>query len=92
MKYSCSNRSLSRTRKRYPLPKPRRLRVEALEPRQMLHGADYGLAALPAEGEAVPVADFSLTDTNTTSPTSGQDVSPRDFLNQVSGWYFGSAL
>lgn len=34
------------------------------------------------------VADFSLPDTNPSSPTVGQSVSPRDYLEQVSGWYF----
>jgi len=35
--------------------------------------------------------DFSLTDVNPNSPTSGQAVSPRDYLEQVSAWYFGHA-
>jgi hypothetical protein len=35
------------------------------------------------------VADFHLTDVNPNSPTSGQSVSPRDYLEKVSGWYFG---
>ena len=35
------------------------------------------------------VADFSLIDVNTLSPTSGDPVSPRDYLCKVSGWYFG---
>ena len=34
------------------------------------------------------VVDFSLPDTNPSSPTVGQTVSPRDYLQQVSGWYF----
>lgn len=34
------------------------------------------------------VVDFSLPDTNPQSPTVGQTVSPRDYLQQVSGWYF----
>lgn len=36
-------------------------------------------------------ADFSLQDVNESSPTFGQVVSPRDYLEQVSGWYFGRA-
>ena len=40
-------------------------------------------------GEVVP--DFSLIDVNPASPTHGQPVSPRDYLQQVSGWYFGHA-
>ncbi len=35
------------------------------------------------------VPDFSLIDVNTTSPTYMQAVSPRQFMGQVSGWYFG---
>ncbi len=38
-------------------------------------------------GEVVP--DFSLRDENPASPTSGQQVSPRDFEGKVTGWYFG---
>ena len=34
------------------------------------------------------VVDFSLPDTNPSSPTVGQTISPRDYLQQVSGWYF----
>jgi hypothetical protein len=34
------------------------------------------------------VVDFSLPDTNPSSPTVGQTVSPRDYLQQISGWYF----
>ncbi len=71
---------------------PRNLGVESLEARQMLYGAAEWLAPVAAEGEGAPVADFSLDDVNATSPTSGQQVSPRDYMGQVSGWYFGSAL
>jgi len=35
------------------------------------------------------VSDFGLVDTNTLSATSGEPVSPRDYLCKVSGWYFG---
>jgi hypothetical protein len=35
--------------------------------------------------------DFSLFDVNTTSPTAGEQVSPRDHLRKVSAWYFGHA-
>jgi hypothetical protein len=34
------------------------------------------------------VADFSLPDQNPTSARSGQAISPRDYLGDVSGWYF----
>ena len=35
--------------------------------------------------------DFGLMDVNSTSSTYGQLVSPRDYLQQVSGWYFTHA-
>lgn len=38
--------------------------------------------------EAGLVADFSLPDQNPTSARSGQAISPRDHLGDVSGWYF----
>jgi len=44
--------------------------------------------APPIDGSA---PDFLLQDVNTTSPTFGNDVSPRDELGRVSAWYFGSA-
>jgi hypothetical protein len=43
-----------------------------------------------AEGE-LAYPDFSLVDTNVNSPTYGQDVSPSDYLGEVSAWYFGHA-
>ncbi|HNH46991.1 MAG TPA: hypothetical protein PKY30_08135 [Myxococcota bacterium] len=33
-------------------------------------------------------ADFLLADVNSASPRYGELVSPRDYLQQVSGWYF----
>jgi hypothetical protein len=42
-----------------------------------------------AVGDLVP--DFSVLDVNPASPTADQPVSPRDYLEQVSGWYFGHA-
>lgn len=43
----------------------------------------------PAPGQAAP--DFSLIDQNPNSATSGQAVSPRQYLHKVSAWYFGHA-
>lgn len=37
------------------------------------------------------VSDFELPDVNPNSATKGADVSPRDYLGQVSAWYFGHA-
>ncbi len=42
-----------------------------------------------AEGEGSPLPDFQLEDVNPASSTFGRDVSPRDYLSQVSAWYFG---
>ena len=69
----------------------RRLRLESLENRLLLHAGAMDRIAPMAEGEGGRVADFQLVDTNPTSATAGQTVSPRDFLGQVSGWYFGHA-
>jgi hypothetical protein len=38
-----------------------------------------------------PRADFALVDVSADSPRSGELVSPRDYLEAVSGWYFGHA-
>ena len=35
--------------------------------------------------------DFALVDQNPNSPRFGEVVSPRDYLEQVSGWYFTHA-
>ena len=37
------------------------------------------------------VPDFALADVNPTSATYQQAVSPRDYLQKVSAWYFGHA-
>ena len=42
-----------------------------------------------AEGEVTPIADFAIEDVNESSATFGTQVSPRDYLNSVSAWYFG---
>ena len=70
----------------------RRLGLERLDARQMLDGAGTAFAALGGEGESTAMADFALTDYNSTSPTYQHPVSPRDYLEQVSGWYLGSAF
>ena len=41
--------------------------------------------------EAASVADFRLLDVNSNSVRSKSLVSPRDYLLQVSGYYFGEA-
>jgi len=42
-------------------------------------------------GPAEPAPDWSALDVNPTSPTTGQNVSPRDYIGSVSGYYFGAA-
>ena len=42
----------------------------------------------PSDG---PMPDFSLADRNSNSPLFGQSISPRDYLEKISGWYFGHA-
>lgn len=49
-------------------------------------GLAWGALAQPA-----PVRDFHLQDVNPNSPRYQDPVSPRDYLLQVSGYYFGSA-
>ena len=69
----------------------RNLRMETLERRYLLTGGDEIPAMVSGEGEATAMPDFTLTDVNSASPTANQGVSPRDYLQQVSGWYFGHA-
>ncbi|MHB8861909.1 MAG: hypothetical protein ACYC6N_05860 [Pirellulaceae bacterium] len=70
----------------------RNLWTEKLESRHLLHGADEISPVLWGEGEATAMPDFTLTDVNSGSATANQGVSPRDYLQQVSGWYFGTAM
>jgi hypothetical protein len=51
-------------------------------------------AAVAATLGAEPVPDFQLRDLNTASPrysAAAAAVSPRDYILQVSGYYFGHA-
>ena len=36
-----------------------------------------------------PMSDFLLVDTNPNSETFEKEISPRDFIGSISGWYFG---
>ena len=49
-----------------------------------------GLAASKA-AEGPPAPDFKLFDVNPNSVRKNSLVSPRDYLLQVSGYYFGAA-
>ncbi|MCC6526147.1 MAG: hypothetical protein IT373_26100 [Polyangiaceae bacterium] len=51
-------------------------------------GAGGGAPAFALVAGAL-APDFILEDVNPNSATSGQPVSPRQFLMRVSGWYFG---
>ena len=64
--------------------------METLELRYLLTGGAIP-AMVSAEGETAAMPGFQLTDVNSASPTVNQPVSPRDYLQQVSAWYFGHA-
>jgi hypothetical protein len=81
------------TRHRPPSPRgARRLLLESLEARLALDGALTSAFGLAPEAEAAPMPDFALIDVNANSATYNQGISPRDYLEQVSGWYFGEAM
>lgn len=48
-------------------------------------------AASDADATVAMVPDFALVDENAASTTYQKSVSPRDYLGQVSAWYFGHA-
>jgi hypothetical protein len=55
-------------------------------------GAAGGMAGTGGEGGSMPptlVPDFAIADVNPNSATSGQTISPRDYVGSVSAWYFG---
>ncbi len=54
--------------------------------------ADLGLVGDPPPPEPVPpMPVFAISDVNPASPTSGALVSPRDYVDKISAWYFGRA-
>ena len=53
-------------------------------------GDDDSSPNQPATPEG-QVSGFELPDVNPNSATHETDVSPRDYLDQVSAWYFGHA-
>ncbi len=71
--------------------------LEQLEWRQLLDGdglaswSELSDVAELAEAEGLQVPDFSLQDVNPASATFNRAVSPRDYVGQVSAWYFGHA-
>ena len=55
---------------------------------------DTSVDTAPVDTGLDPAAmapDFALVDQNPNSPRVGEVVSPRDYLEQVSGWYFTHA-
>jgi len=69
-------------------------------PRNVMMGAMFPLRIRPLAAALVlssasvlaqPAPDFSLRDVNTNSPRANAMVSPRDYLLQVTGYYFGAA-
>ena len=46
-------------------------------------------ATTPAEPTRNVAPDFRLADVNPASASFGETISPRDYLGQVSAWYFG---
>ena len=67
----------------------RSLRIERLETRWAMDAASAMSLNFIGEGEGSPMADFQLEDVNPASARFGEMVSPRDYLSQVSAWYFG---
>ncbi len=43
----------------------------------------------PTAPVTTPMPDFTMLDVNPTSASYDQGVSPRDYLQKVSAWYFG---
>lgn len=70
---------------------PRRLLPALLVAAALLCGCSDDDPAGPGVPPAGLVPDFALKDVNPTSATYDADVSPRDYLQQVSAWYFGHA-
>ena len=54
-------------------------------------GPDAGAWQADGWAEGAPAPDFALKDFNPTSGTYRAEVSPRDVLEKVSGWYFTHA-
>jgi hypothetical protein len=51
-----------------------------------------GMAGTGGQGGSMPptiAPDFGIADVNPNSATSGQTISPRDYVGKVSAWYFG---
>jgi hypothetical protein len=88
---------------RFPTLRPRRGRTKTrafgltLALRLAIYNADMWfvpqllLALLGTATVLAQAPDFRLTDVGSLSPRRGKIVSPRDYIMQVSGYYFGAA-
>jgi hypothetical protein len=61
--------------------------LEVLEVRAVMAG-DASIPLFPAADVGAQMPDFQLVDDNVNSPLFGDTISPRQYLEQVSGWYF----
>lgn len=60
----------------------------------LLYGCSEDSADTPLDPGGLPadvVPEFSLLDVNPNSATKDSRLSPRDYLQTVSAWYFGHA-
>ena len=61
--------------------------IEVLEIRALMAG-DSTMPLLPQADVGAQMPDFQLVDDNVLSDRFGESISPREYLQQVSGWYF----
>lgn len=66
----------------------RKLQLERLEMRAMLDGAAGEDGAYTRLADTQPAPNFQLLDANPNSPRAAQSVSPRDYVDKISAWYF----
>ena len=60
-----------------------------------LIGCNSFIAVVDSDGGDQPddavMPDFAVVDVNAESPRFQEIVSPRDYLGEISAWYFGAA-
>jgi hypothetical protein len=61
--------------------------IEVLEVRALM-AADSTMPLLPQAAVGAQMPNFQLVDDNVLSDRFGETISPREYLQQVSGWYF----
>ena len=57
----------------------------------LLGGCNDDKPTKPLENTGGVVPDFKILDVNPNSSAYGDSVSPREYLGQISCWYFGHA-